>query len=174
VYDGPRARITFADKSHARFHFQRSIEPRYGMRSASFYFDLNDLRHAFSALNMPPPAKRVHISRLGTFRSAYMSHAALTATDRSGPISLAGERRASGTLTLGGAPAPFGWFHAFITTRNSAFVIQSVVMKYHIQQRTVDTQIMSNVVVDEAELPESFMKKLTRERVVPTISARVS
>ena len=28
-------------------------------------------------------------------------------------------------------------------------------MKYDIQQRTVDTQIMSNVVVDEAELPES-------------------
>jgi hypothetical protein len=49
VYDGPRARITFADKSHARFQFQRSIEPRYGMRSASFYFDLNDLRHAFPA-----------------------------------------------------------------------------------------------------------------------------
>ena len=65
VYDGPRARITFADKSHARFQFQRSIKPRYGMRGASFYFDLNDLRHAFCALNMPPPAKRVHISRLG-------------------------------------------------------------------------------------------------------------
>jgi hypothetical protein len=43
-----------------------------------------------------------------------------------------------------------------ITTRNSGFVIQSVVMKYDIQQRTVDTQIMSNVVVDEAELPESI------------------
>jgi len=42
-----------------------------------------------------------------------------------------------------------------ITTRDSAFVIQSIVMKYDIQQRTVDTQIMSNVVVDEAELPES-------------------
>jgi hypothetical protein len=35
---------------------------------------------------------------------------------------------------------------------NSAFVIQSVVMKYDIQQRTVDAQIMANVVVDEAEL----------------------
>ena len=76
MYDGPRARITFADKSHARFQFQRSIKPRYGMRVASFYFDLNDLRHAFCTLNMPPPAKRVRSSRLGTFRSAYMSHAA--------------------------------------------------------------------------------------------------
>jgi len=85
VYDAPRARITFADKSHARFHFQRSIKPRYGMRGASFYFDLNDLRHAFSALNMPPPAKRVHISRLGTFRSVYMSHA--------GPQRLTGQAR---------------------------------------------------------------------------------
>jgi hypothetical protein len=46
-----------------------------------------------------------------------------------------------------------------ITTRSSAFVIQSVVMKYDIQQRTVDTQIMSNVVVDEAELPESVHKE---------------
>ena len=58
------------------FQFQRSIKPRYGMRVASFYFDLNDLRHAFPALNMPPQAKRVDISRLDSFRSAYMSHAA--------------------------------------------------------------------------------------------------
>jgi hypothetical protein len=123
MYDGPRAGITFADKSHARFQFQRSIKPRYGMRGASFYFDLNDLRHAFSALNMPPPAKRVHISRLGTFRFAYMSHTA-PVTDRSGAISFrAGERRASGTLTLGSAPAPCGWFHAIVTTRNSAFAL---------------------------------------------------
>jgi hypothetical protein len=28
-------------------------------------------------------------------------------------------------------------------------------MKYDIQQRTVDTQIMSNVVVDEPELPDA-------------------
>ena len=76
MYDGPRARITFADKSHPRFQFERSIKPRYGVRGASFYFDLNDLRHAFPALNMPPPAKRVHSSRLGSFRSAYRSHAA--------------------------------------------------------------------------------------------------
>jgi hypothetical protein len=72
MYDPPRARITFADKSHARFQFQRSIKPRYGMRVASFYFDLNDLRHAFPALNMPPQAKRVNISRLDSFRSAHI------------------------------------------------------------------------------------------------------
>jgi hypothetical protein len=95
VYDGPRARITFADKSHARFQFQRSIEPRYGMRSASFYFDLNDLRHAFSALNMPPPAKRVRISRLGSFRSSDdMSH--------SRPQRLTGQARSRLELESGG------------------------------------------------------------------------
>jgi hypothetical protein len=94
VYDGPRARITFADKSHARFQFQRSIKPRYGMGGASFYFDLNDLRHAFSALNMPPPAKRVRISRLGSFRSAYMSHA--------GPQRLTGQARSRLGLESGG------------------------------------------------------------------------
>jgi hypothetical protein len=94
MYDGPRALITFADKSHARFQFQRSIKPRYGMRGASFYFDLNDLRHAFPALNTPPPAKRVRISRLGTFRSAYMSHA--------GPQRLTGQARSRLGLESGG------------------------------------------------------------------------
>jgi hypothetical protein len=94
MYDGPWARIIFADQSHARFQFQRSIKPRYGMGGASFYFDLNDLRHAFSALNMPPPAKRVRISRLGTFRSAYMSHA--------GPQRLTGQARSRLGLESGG------------------------------------------------------------------------
>ena len=94
MYDGPRARITFADKSHGRFQFQRSIEPRYGMRGASSYFDLNDLRHAFCTLNMPPPAKRVHISRLGSFRSAYRSHAA--------PQRLTGQARSRLGLESGG------------------------------------------------------------------------
>jgi len=156
MYDGPRARITFANKSHARFQFQRSIKPRYGMRGASFYFDLNDLRHAFSALNMPPPAKAGPYLTVGYLSICVHESRGPTATDRSGAISFrAGERRASGTLTLGCAPAPCSWLPTMITTRNSAFVIQSVVMKYDIQQRTVDTQIMANVVVDEAELPES-------------------
>jgi hypothetical protein len=41
-----------------------------------------------------------------------------------------------------------------------------------VEKRTVDFQ--SAVVVDETQILNRFMKKLTRERVVPTISARVS
>jgi hypothetical protein len=47
MYDGPSARITFADKKHARLHLQCSIEPRHSVRRAGFYLDLNDLRHVF-------------------------------------------------------------------------------------------------------------------------------
>ena len=53
MYDGPWARIIFADKSHARFRLQRGIEPCYGVRAATFYFDLNDLSHASPAVKMP-------------------------------------------------------------------------------------------------------------------------
>jgi hypothetical protein len=50
----------------------------------------------------------------------------------------------------------------------------------NVEKRTVDFKLP--VVANEAQLPESvhekflnlFMKKLTREQVVPTISARVS
>jgi hypothetical protein len=40
------------------------------------------------------------------------------------------------------------------------------------QKRVVDLQ--AAVVLDESELPKLFMKKFTRERVGPTISASVS
>ena len=63
VYDGPWARITVADKNHARFQLQRSIEPRHSVRGASSYFDLNDLRHyAFARPQNAAPAKHVRIS----------------------------------------------------------------------------------------------------------------
>jgi hypothetical protein len=59
VHNGPWAGITFADKSHARFRLQRSIEPRHSVRGASSYFDLNDLRHYVSpALKTHSPAKQ--------------------------------------------------------------------------------------------------------------------
>jgi hypothetical protein len=60
VYDRPWSRITFADKNHARFQLQRSIEPRHSVRGASSYFGLNDLRHYdFACREDASPAKHV-------------------------------------------------------------------------------------------------------------------
>src|SRR5579864_1591951 len=41
VHDSPWARIAFADKDHAWFQLQRSVEPRHGVRGAGSYLDLN-------------------------------------------------------------------------------------------------------------------------------------
>jgi hypothetical protein len=48
----------------------------------------------------------------------------------------------------------------------------ALVMQHHRQQRFVNLDFA--VVFDKASLRNLFMKKLTRDRVVPTISASVS
>jgi hypothetical protein len=82
VYDGPRARITFTDKSHARFQFQRSIEPRYRMRATSFYFDLNGRRHhALSRVKMLRELNTSYLMVAGNLATYDdMSHSRRTAT----------------------------------------------------------------------------------------------
>jgi len=47
-----------------------------------------------------------------------------------------------------------------------------IVVKNHVQQGIVDLKVA--VVVDKAKLAELVHEKLTRDRVVPTISASVS
>jgi len=51
-------------------------------------------------------------------------------------------------------------------------IFRQVIMQNHIQQRLVNPY--TAVVFYEAQLAKAFMKKLTRERVVPIISARAS
>jgi hypothetical protein len=45
MHDGPRARVTFAEKNHARFRLQGSVEPRQRMRGVSSQFDLDGVFH---------------------------------------------------------------------------------------------------------------------------------
>ena len=47
-----------------------------------------------------------------------------------------------------------------------------LIVQHDVEQRTVDFE--PAVVVNESQLPEPVHEKLTRDRVVPTISARVS
>ena len=70
VYDGPWAQITFADKSYARCRLQQSIEPRHSVRSASSYFNLNDLHH--SALS---PGVKIPLPRLSVMVAGDPEHA---------------------------------------------------------------------------------------------------
>jgi len=60
VYDGPSARITFADKNHAGFRLQRGVQPRHSVCCASSDFDLNDLRHASPAVLMVAGNVSIH------------------------------------------------------------------------------------------------------------------
>jgi hypothetical protein len=78
VNHGPRARITFADKSHARFRLQRTIEPRHSVRGASSYLDLNELRHYVSPAGKMPRQLKAYVMIAGDL-STYcdMSHTAL-------------------------------------------------------------------------------------------------
>ncbi len=45
-------------------------------------------------------------------------------------------------------------------------------MQNHIEQRTMNLQV--SVIVNETQFPEPVHKKLTRDQVVPIISASVS
>ena len=53
------------------------------------------------------------------------------------------------------------------------FSVLRVIMKKNVKERTPDVQMIPNVIVDKAKLSEPVHEKLTRERVVPTISAKV-
>ena len=51
-------------------------------------------------------------------------------------------------------------------------MFRELIVQDHVEQRFVDRD--ASVVRDKSKLAKRFMKKLTRERVVPIISARVS
>jgi len=51
-------------------------------------------------------------------------------------------------------------------------LLRQFIVQNRIEQQLVDSN--ASVVIDVAELSETIMKKLTRERVVPIISARLS
>jgi len=51
-------------------------------------------------------------------------------------------------------------------------MLRKLIEQDHVEQRFVDLD--ATVVIDKSSLRKRFMKKLTRERVVPIISARVS
>src|ERR1700722_20236119 len=54
----------------------------------------------------------------------------------------------------GGASGPSGWFCG---ARDRDHTI--VIMKENIQKRTVDAKIVSNIIVDKSQLPESVHEK---------------
>jgi hypothetical protein len=54
----------------------------------------------------------------------------------------------------------------------TALCLDDLIVQYHIEQRLVNLD--SGVVFNKAELTKAVHEKLTRDRVVPIISARVS